>query len=64
MKKLIARIISMLLCACMLVSLVPVNAHAASETIYVEVTKDNAPLRSENNQDGAVVARYEKGIIL
>ena len=64
MKKLIARIISMLLCACMLVSLVPVNAHAASETIYVEVTKDNAPLRAENNQDGAVVARYEKGIIL
>lgn len=59
MKKLIA----ILVILCTLVSILPMNAFADSVD-YVRVTKNNAPLRSDHNEDASVVCRATKGTIL
>ena len=43
-------------------SLVPATAFAASN--YVEVTKDNAPIRDDYYEEGSIVTRVSKGTVL
>lgn len=57
------RLLSILMVICLMVTMLPLNALAASKD-YIEVTKDNAPLRSGKAEKYSVVARATKGTIL
>ncbi len=57
------KVVAILMILCTLVTVFPLNAVAASTT-YVEVTKDNAPLRKDKSEDAAVVLRATKGTVL
>ena len=63
MKKMMKRTLCLLLVAVMTFVLLPAPAQAASVT-YVEVTKNDAPIRTKAKKTGSVVSRCEKGTIL
>lgn len=57
------RLTSVLLILCLLMTILPLTALAASRQ-YVEVTKADAPLRSGNTEKHSVVVRATKGTVL
>lgn len=57
------KFLSLLLALTLVIGLIPVQTFAASTT-YLEVVRDNAPLRAKNTNQGQIVARYAKGTIL
>lgn len=56
------RMISLLLILGVLLSLLPVSAFAESKT-YIEVTKNNAPLRDRPYEEGQAIAKCEEGTV-
>lgn len=57
------RVISVVLVAILIIGMIPVTAFAASSS-YIEVTKDNAPLRVKGDGDATIVFRCAKGTVL
>jgi hypothetical protein len=62
MKKMF-KLMSFVLVMALLVVSTPISANAASVT-YLEITRDNAPLRKEAHDEGKIVARCEEGAVL
>ena len=62
MKK-VFKLMSFVLVMALLVVSTPISANAASVT-YLEITRDNAPLRKEAHDEGKIVARCEEGAVL
>ena len=59
------RILTMLLVAALFMTLVPADGMAANAACdYIEVVTENAPLRREASQNGKIMKRFDKGIIL
>ena len=57
------RIIAALMILCLTLAMLPVGAFAAGKT-YIEVIKDNAPLRSGKGEKYSVVVHATKGTVL
>ena len=56
-------ILSLILAIAIVLGGLPVSAFAASDT-FIEVTKDNAPVRTKAYESGDVIERLEEGTIL
>ncbi len=57
------KLVSALMIVCLLMTMLPLNAFAASKG-YVQVTKDNAPLRTGKGEKYSIVVRATKGTVL
>lgn len=57
------RTLTLLLAVVLLVTMLPLTAFAAKKQ-YLEVTKDNAPIRAKASEKGKIVQRCPKGVIL
>lgn len=57
------RTLTLLLAVVLLATMLPLTAFAAKKQ-YLEVTKDNAPIRAKASEKGAIVQRCPKGTIL
>lgn len=57
------RVTSAVLVAVLIIGMIPVTAFASSNS-YIEVTKDNTPLRANGDGDAPIVFRCEKGTVL
>lgn len=63
MKKNWKRIVTLLMALVLFVGMVPAPIQAASTT-YLEVTRDNAPIRAKSHDEGKIIDRCEKGVVL
>ena len=57
------KFVAVLMILCLTLAMLPIGSFAAGKT-YIEVTKDNAPLRSGKGEDYSVVVRASKGTVL
>jgi len=63
-KKVISCIIAMVMVFSIVSVAIPKNVVYAAGTIWLEVTKDNAPVRTEKSDDGKVLRRLTKGTVI
>lgn len=58
------KILFLMLVVVMMFASIPVTSYASGEVIYLEITRERAPLRKKSNDKGEIVKRYTENSII